>query len=106
MAALRLFLTALAALLALGCSPEATQAESGARVTTLAEGLEHPWAMAFLPEGDLLVTERPGTLLRLNPDNGERTALAGVPEVDARSQPPCLASKDMSCRPHRSREAA
>jgi aldose sugar dehydrogenase len=32
------------------------------RVVTVVEGLEHPWAMAFLPGGDMLVTERPGRL--------------------------------------------
>ena len=32
------------------------------RVVTVAEGLENPWSMAFLPGGDMLVTERPGRL--------------------------------------------
>ena len=32
------------------------------RVVTVAEGLVNPWAMAFLPNGDMLVTERPGRL--------------------------------------------
>jgi glucose/arabinose dehydrogenase len=32
------------------------------RVITVVEGLEHPWSMAFLPGGDMLVTERPGRL--------------------------------------------
>jgi aldose sugar dehydrogenase len=32
------------------------------RVVTVVEGLENPWAMAFLPDGDMLVTERPGRL--------------------------------------------
>src|SRR5690606_11004475 len=36
------------------------------RVETLAQGLEHPWSLAFLPEGGALVTERPGRLRRLN----------------------------------------
>ncbi|MFW2440833.1 MAG: PQQ-dependent sugar dehydrogenase, partial [Arenicellales bacterium] len=31
-------------------------------ITTIAAGLEHPWSMAFLPEGSILVTERPGRL--------------------------------------------
>ena len=33
------------------------------QVVTVASGLEHPWAVAFLPGGDMLVTERPGRLL-------------------------------------------
>ena len=32
------------------------------RVKTVAAGLEHPWALAFLPEGRMLVTERPGRM--------------------------------------------
>lgn len=67
-----------------GCGATGTEAE--VRVTTLADGLDHPWAMAFLPDGDMLVTERSGALLRLDPESGERTALAGVPEVDGRNQ--------------------
>lgn len=53
---------------------------------TLADGLDHPWALAFLPGGDLLVTERSGTLLRLGPDGAARRAVDGVPAVDARDQ--------------------
>ena len=32
------------------------------RVTTITEGLERPWSLAFLPDGTLLVTEKPGRL--------------------------------------------
>jgi aldose sugar dehydrogenase len=54
------------------------------RIVQLASGLEHPWGMAFLPDGRILVTERPG---RLNVvDNGQVTAIAGVPEVNAQGQ--------------------
>lgn len=56
------------------------------RVVTVADGLIHPWAIAFLPGGDMLITERPGRLRvvrngRLLPD-----AVAGVPAVLARGQ--------------------
>ncbi len=56
------------------------------RVTTVADGLEHPWAVAFLPNGQLLVTERPGRLLLVDPDDGTTTRVADVPEVAAVNQ--------------------
>lgn len=55
-------------------------------VETVAEGLEHPWALAFLPDGNFLVTERPGRLRIITPDGQVKSAIAGVPEVDARNQ--------------------
>jgi len=52
------------------------------RVTVLTRGLAHPWSLAFLPNGDMLVTERPGRL-RLVRSGGalEPTPIAGVPRV-------------------------
>jgi glucose/arabinose dehydrogenase len=38
-------------------------------ISTIAEGLEVPWEVGFLPDGDLLVTERPGRLLRITKDD-------------------------------------
>ncbi|MFZ4410365.1 MAG: PQQ-dependent sugar dehydrogenase [Paracraurococcus sp.] len=56
------------------------------RVTEFAAGLDHPWGGAFLPDGRLLVTERPGRL-RVVDRNGQVSApLAGVPAVEARGQ--------------------
>ncbi|HEX2060610.1 MAG TPA: PQQ-dependent sugar dehydrogenase [Thermoanaerobaculia bacterium] len=56
------------------------------RVTDYARGLEHPWGMAFLPDGRLLVTERPGRM-RIIDRNGRVSApLAGVPRVHAQGQ--------------------
>ena len=56
-------------------------------VRAVARGLEHPWSLAFLPDGAMLVTERPGRL-RLLPAGGGPLPppIAGVPEVDARDQ--------------------
>lgn len=53
---------------------------------TIAEGLEHPWALDFLPEGKMLVTERPGRLRVVGPDGVIGEPLSGVPEVDDRNQ--------------------
>ncbi len=66
--------------------PVYRSAEHDYRVVTVAEGLINPWSIAFLPGGDLLVTERPGRLRivrggRLLPD-----PVPGVPEVFARGQ--------------------
>jgi glucose/arabinose dehydrogenase len=56
------------------------------RAETVATGLEHPWALAFLPGGRFLVTERPGRMRVVEPDGKVGTPLAGVPEVVARGQ--------------------
>ena len=66
---------------------ESLQTEAGTLVVeSLASGLEHPWGMAFLPDGRLLVTERPGRLRILGTDNQLSDPLAGTPEVFARGQ--------------------
>jgi glucose/arabinose dehydrogenase len=56
------------------------------RVVTVAEGLEHPWSMAFLPGGDMLVTERPGRLRIVRDGRVLADPVAGVPEVFAQGQ--------------------
>ena len=57
-----------------------------AQPQVLASGLEHPWAVAFLPEGRFLVTERPGRMRVVAPDGRIGPPLAGVPEVVASGQ--------------------
>ena len=55
-------------------------------VTEVARGLEHPWAMTFLPDGSLLVTERAGRLRKVGTDGSISAPLAGVPTVFAEGQ--------------------
>ena len=54
------------------------------RVVTVADGLENPWGMAFLPGGDMLVTERPGRLRIVRDGRLPRAerVLEGVEERD------------------------
>ncbi len=52
------------------------------RVVRVAAGLEHPWAVAFLPDGRFLVSERPGRLNIVSSD-GEITRVEGLPEISA-----------------------
>lgn len=57
------------------------------RVVTVAEGLERPWGLAFLPDGRMLVTERPGRLRVVGRDGKlDPTPVTGLPRVDAQGQ--------------------
>ncbi|NBD95474.1 MAG: PQQ-dependent sugar dehydrogenase, partial [Gammaproteobacteria bacterium] len=63
--------------------PQSTEEWS---VDTVAGGLEHPWAIEFLPDGSMLVTERPGRLRVVGADGSVSDPLLGVPAVDSRNQ--------------------
>jgi glucose/arabinose dehydrogenase len=52
---------------------------------TIAKGLDHPWSLAFLPDGSYLVTERPGRLNIISRE-GTKTVVTGTPKVDNRDQ--------------------
>jgi glucose/arabinose dehydrogenase len=77
--------TALAACVAFYLIPAAAFAQE-VRAEPVARGLEHPWAVAFLPQGRFLVTERPGRIRVVEPDGKLGQPLAGVPEVAAGGQ--------------------
>ncbi|MCL6710551.1 PQQ-dependent sugar dehydrogenase [Pseudomonas sp. R2.Fl] len=56
------------------------------QVRVIAQGLDHPWGLALLPEGGFLVTERSGQLRRVGADGAISAPLAGVPKVFAEGQ--------------------
>jgi aldose sugar dehydrogenase len=79
----KLPLTVLALSFAVTALPAA--ADTKLRIDTVADGLDHPWGMAFLPDGRMLVTERSGGLALIGSD-GKRVDVGGVPKVYAQGQ--------------------
>lgn len=72
----------------LAAVPKELQSEQGTlEVTTMTQGLEHPWALAFLPDRQgMLVTERPGNLRVVDADGKLSAPISGVPKVWAKGQ--------------------
>lgn len=65
---------------------EPVSAEFTGRVVTLTEGLEHPWSMAFLPDGSMLITERPGRLRLFQNSTLHPQPISGLPKIVAKGQ--------------------
>ncbi|MFN4147423.1 MAG: PQQ-dependent sugar dehydrogenase [Runella sp.] len=59
--------------------------EMTVKLDTIASGLNNPWGIAFLPNGDLLITDRSGEVYRVD-KNRKKTKLEGVPAVVAEGQ--------------------
>ena len=62
--------------------PEYHESEKGRyAVTPLVKGLVHPWGLAFLPDGAMLVTERPGRLRRITQSGVISEPISGLPKI-------------------------
>ncbi|PHR65645.1 PQQ-dependent sugar dehydrogenase [Pseudidiomarina marina] len=86
----KLLAVSITAALALNATNAAAETVSTERhkvsVNTITDKLNKPWGMAFLPSGELLVTEKSGTLRRVTRDGAVSDALSGVPSVVDKSQ--------------------
>jgi aldose sugar dehydrogenase len=72
---------------AASAAPQSYSSSAGPLVVeTFATGLANPWALAFLPDGRLMVTERAGRMRIVGKDGKHSPPLAGVPQVAARGQ--------------------
>ena len=83
---LKLILLGSLALGVCGCADAGDDERSDLDLVTVTAGLEHPWGMAFLPDGRVLVTERPGRLRNIERDGRIGPPITGVPVVEAKGQ--------------------
>ncbi|WBQ17195.1 PQQ-dependent sugar dehydrogenase [Sphingobium yanoikuyae] len=77
----------------LACSADnATGQNAGASAgekpfkTSVIADFESPWAMTFLPDGRMLITEKAGEMILFDPKNGTKIPVAGIPKVDSEGQ--------------------
>jgi glucose/arabinose dehydrogenase len=78
-------------LILLACSggdPANSQASTAPRPfkVSIIGNFDSPWAMTFLPDGRMLVTEKAGELILFDPKNGTKIPIAGIPKVDDAGQ--------------------
>ena len=67
-------------------SSGAIAAESGYQIITVAQGLDHPWGITWLPDGTALITERSGQLRQLQNGQLSDRPVPGLPQIFARGQ--------------------
>jgi len=68
-----------------GAPAESQPADKPFKTSVIAD-FDSPWAMAFLPDGRMLVTEKAGEMLLFDPKNGTKIPVAGIPKVDSEGQ--------------------
>jgi len=67
--------------------PVVMETERGSiRVVTITERLSRPWGIAFLPDGDILITELAGRLRRIHNGKLQPQIISGVPKVETRDE--------------------
>jgi len=74
-----------------------TTEKTRVRLVTVTDALVEPWALAFLPDGDLLVTERGGRLRKVHDGQLAAGGISGIPPVDTRAQDGLM---DLALHPH------
>ncbi|EQB29623.1 PQQ-dependent sugar dehydrogenase [Sphingobium ummariense] len=85
LAALPLVLIACSAENATGQNAAAATGDRPFKTSIIAD-FESPWAMTFLPDGRMLVTEKKGEMILFDPNNGTKIPIAGIPAVDSAGQ--------------------
>jgi len=80
------FLLLLVSLAACASEQGSTTGSAEYRVVPLAGGLSHPWALAFLPDGDILISERPGSLRIFRDGTLLPDPVPGLPDITAAGQ--------------------